>query len=134
MAIQFGIFEAFPAMWDRDTGEAWVLFARTDWRKLQLAEVQQVAHEISEAGFHQRYPNLPRLPEDAFQVDGGPQLAATDAGVHLRDAIMPKEPTKPPTRLQMIWPAFVVGLGLVAILVWVLFLGWLIGHAVLAIL
>jgi hypothetical protein len=31
-------------------------------------------------------------------------------------------------------PAFVVGLGLVAVLVWVLLLGWLIGHAVLAIL
>jgi hypothetical protein len=45
-----------------------------------------------------------------------------------------EEPINPPSRLRQIWPAVVVGVGLLATLVWVLFLGWLIGHAVLAIL
>jgi hypothetical protein len=45
------------------------------------------------------------------------------------------EPINPPSRLRKIWPAFAVGVGLLAALVWVvLFLSWLIGHAVLAIL
>jgi hypothetical protein len=45
-----------------------------------------------------------------------------------------EEPIKSPSRLRMNWPAFAVGLGLAATLVWILFLSWLIGHAVLAIL
>jgi hypothetical protein len=52
---------------------------------------------------------------------------------HLRDAIMPEEPIKPPRRLRMIWPAFAVGVGLLGVLVWTLFLGWLLGHVLLAI-
>jgi hypothetical protein len=52
-------------------------------------------------------------------------LGLTQRG-HLRGAIMPEE--------RKIWPAFAVGVGLLATLVWVLFLGWLIGHAVLGIL
>jgi hypothetical protein len=31
------------------------------------------------------------------------------------------------------WPAFAVGVGLLGVLVWTLFLGWLLGQAVLAI-
>jgi hypothetical protein len=54
--------------------------------------------------------------------------------VHLRDAIMPEGPLKPPIRLRKIWPAFAIGFGLLATLVWALFLGWLLGHAVLAVL
>jgi hypothetical protein len=54
-------------------------------------------------------------------------------GAHLRDAIMPEEPLKPPIRLRKIWPAFAIGFGLLATLVWTLFLGWLLGHALVAI-
>jgi len=44
------------------------------------------------------------------------------------------EPINTPSR-RNIWPAFAVGVGLLATLVWVvLFLSWFIGHAVLAIL
>jgi hypothetical protein len=53
--------------------------------------------------------------------------------VHLRDAIMPEEPIKSPSRLEIFWPAFAVGVGLLGVLVWTLFLGWLLGHALLAI-
>jgi hypothetical protein len=45
---------------------------------------------------------------------------------HLRGAIMPNE--------RKVWPAFTVGVGLLATVVWTLFLGWLISHAVLGIL
>jgi hypothetical protein len=41
-----------------------------------------------------------------------------------------EEPIKSPRRLPMNWPAFAVGLGLVATLVWALFLGWLLGRVV----
>jgi hypothetical protein len=41
-----------------------------------------------------------------------------------------EEPIKSPSRLRMNWPAFAVGLGLVATLVWSLFLGWLLGRVV----
>jgi hypothetical protein len=44
-----------------------------------------------------------------------------------------EEPINPPSRLRMIWPAFAVGVGLLATLVWTLFLGWLLGRALLAI-
>jgi hypothetical protein len=45
-----------------------------------------------------------------------------------------EEPTNPPSRLEYFWPAFAVGFGLLATLVWTLFfLGWLLGHALLAI-
>jgi hypothetical protein len=49
--------------------------------------------------------------------------------------MMPEEPVKWPSRLRPIWPAFAVGVGLAVVLVflWVLFLGWLIAHIVLAI-
>jgi hypothetical protein len=50
--------------------------------------------------------------------------------VHLGGAIMPEEPIKSPSRLRVNWPAFPVGLGLVATLVWALFLGWLLGRVV----
>jgi hypothetical protein len=43
---------------------------------------------------------------------------------------MPEERIRPPSRLRMYWPAFAVGLGLVATLLWLVFLGWLLGHAV----
>jgi hypothetical protein len=36
-------------------------------------------------------------------------------------------------RLEYFWPAFAVGVGLLGVLVWTLFLGWLLGQAVLAI-
>jgi cytoskeletal protein RodZ len=55
-------------------------------------------------------------------------------GTHLPDAIMPDEPIKKsPSRLEIFWPAFAVGVGLLGVLVWTLFLGWLLGHALLAI-
>jgi hypothetical protein len=54
--------------------------------------------------------------------------------VHLRGAIMPEDPVKPSSRWRNNWPAFAIGVGLLGVLVWVLFLGWLLGHAVLAIL
>jgi hypothetical protein len=54
-------------------------------------------------------------------------------GVHLRGAIMPDEQIKTLSRLP-IWAAFMLGLGLVAVFVWMLFLGWLLGRAVLAVL
>jgi hypothetical protein len=60
----------------------------------------------------------------------GPRLMQ---GVHLRGAIMPDEPIKTLSRLP-IWAAFMLGLGLVAVFVWMLFLGWLLGRAVLAVL
>jgi hypothetical protein len=41
-----------------------------------------------------------------------------------------EEPIKWPSRLRMNWPAFAIGLGLVATLVWALFLGWLLGRVV----
>jgi hypothetical protein len=41
-----------------------------------------------------------------------------------------EEPIKSSRRLRMNWPAFAVGLGLVATLVWALFLGWLLGRVV----
>jgi hypothetical protein len=41
-----------------------------------------------------------------------------------------EEPIKSPSRLRINWPAFAVGLGLVATLVWVVFLGWLFGRVV----
>jgi hypothetical protein len=47
---------------------------------------------------------------------------------------MPEEPLKAPSRLEYFWPAFAVGVGLLVTLVWTLFLGWLLGRAVLAIL
>jgi hypothetical protein len=47
---------------------------------------------------------------------------------------MSEETIKPPSRLRMNWPAYAVGLGLVATLVWIVFLGWLLGRAVLVIL
>jgi hypothetical protein len=47
---------------------------------------------------------------------------------------MSEETISPPSRLRMNWPAFAVGLGLVATLVWVLCLGLLVGYAVLMIL
>jgi hypothetical protein len=43
---------------------------------------------------------------------------------------VPEEPINPPSRLEIFWPAFAVGLGLVATLVWALFLGWLLGRVV----
>jgi hypothetical protein len=46
---------------------------------------------------------------------------------------MPEEAINLPSRLEYFWPAFAVGVGLLATLVWVLFLSWLIGHAVLPI-
>jgi hypothetical protein len=47
---------------------------------------------------------------------------------------MPDEPIKKsPGRLENFWPAFAVGLGLVATLVWALFLGWLLARIVMAI-
>jgi hypothetical protein len=39
-----------------------------------------------------------------------------------------------PSRLEIFWPTFAVGVGLLATLVWTLFLGWLLAHALLAIL
>jgi hypothetical protein len=46
-------------------------------------------------------------------------------------AIMPEELLQ---RLRVsfrkIWQAFAVGLGLVGVLLWMVFLGWLLGHAV----
>jgi hypothetical protein len=39
-----------------------------------------------------------------------------------------------PSRLEIFWPAFAVGVGLLGVLVWSLFLGWLLGHALLAML
>jgi hypothetical protein len=65
---------------------------------------------------------------------GAPGVEPIEASrAHLRDAIMPEEPIKPPSRLRMIWPALAVGVGLLGVLVWTLFLGWLLGHALLAI-
>jgi hypothetical protein len=46
---------------------------------------------------------------------------------------MSDEPIKTLSRLP-IWAAFTLGLGLVAVFVWMLFLGWLLGRAVLALL
>jgi hypothetical protein len=43
------------------------------------------------------------------------------------------EPIKPLSRLEFFWPAFAVGVGLLGVVVWTLFLGWLLGRAVLAI-
>jgi hypothetical protein len=51
-------------------------------------------------------------------------------GIHLWAAIMPEETIKPPSRLQVNWPAFAVGLGLLATLMWMVFLGWLLGRVV----
>jgi hypothetical protein len=45
-----------------------------------------------------------------------------------------EEPINPPSRLEYFWPGFAVGVGLLGVLVWTLFLGWLLGHALLAIL
>jgi hypothetical protein len=65
------------------------------------------------------------------------------ADVYLRDATMEyqqkaelcdEEPINSPSRSEYFWPAFAVGAGLLATLVWTLFLGWLLVHAVLAIL
>jgi hypothetical protein len=44
-----------------------------------------------------------------------------------------EEPENPPSRLEIFWPAFAVGVGLLATLVWTPFLGWLLAHALLAI-
>jgi hypothetical protein len=52
---------------------------------------------------------------------------------HVRGAIMPEESIKPPSRSGMFWPAFAVGVGLLGVLVWTLFLGWVLGRALLAI-
>jgi hypothetical protein len=41
---------------------------------------------------------------------------------------------EPSSRLQKVWPPFAVGVGLLATLVWTLFLGWLLGRAVMAML
>jgi hypothetical protein len=46
---------------------------------------------------------------------------------------MPEQPIKSPRRLENFWPALAVGVGLLGVLVWTLFLGWLLGHALLAI-
>jgi hypothetical protein len=43
---------------------------------------------------------------------------------------MPEEPIKPPSLLRMNWPALAVGLGLVATLIWVVYLGWLLVRVV----
>jgi hypothetical protein len=49
-------------------------------------------------------------------------------------AIMPKEPIQRlRISLRQIWPAFAVGLGLASVLLWVVFLGWALSHAVLLI-
>jgi hypothetical protein len=45
-----------------------------------------------------------------------------------------EEPINPPSRLEYFWPAFAVGVGLLGVLVWSLFLGWLLAHALLAML
>jgi hypothetical protein len=47
---------------------------------------------------------------------------------------MADEPIKPLSHLKFFWPAFAVGVGLLGVVVWTLFLGWLLGRAVLAIL
>jgi hypothetical protein len=39
-----------------------------------------------------------------------------------------EEPINRPSRSEYFWPAFAVGVGLLGVLVWTLFLGWLIGH------
>jgi hypothetical protein len=46
---------------------------------------------------------------------------------------MPEEPIKSPSRSDYFWPALAVGVGLLGVLVWTLFLGWLLGHVLLAI-
>jgi hypothetical protein len=49
-------------------------------------------------------------------------------------AIMPEEPIhRLSISLRQIWPAFAVGFGLASVLLWVVFLGWLLSHAVLLI-
>jgi hypothetical protein len=45
-----------------------------------------------------------------------------------------EEPINPTSRSEYFWPALAVGVGLLGVLVWTVFLVWLIGHAVLAIL
>jgi hypothetical protein len=45
-----------------------------------------------------------------------------------------EEPINSPSRLEYFWPAFAVGVGLLGVVVWTLYLGWLLGRAVLAIL
>jgi hypothetical protein len=67
----------------------------------------------------------------------------SDAWVYLGGATMEyqqkaelydEEPINPPPRSEYFWPAFAVGVGLLGVLVWSLFLGWLLGHAFLAML
>jgi hypothetical protein len=45
-----------------------------------------------------------------------------------------EQPINPPSRSEYFWPATAVGVGLLGVLVWSLFLGWLLGHALLAML
>jgi hypothetical protein len=66
-------------------------------------------------------------------VGAGNYLAGRNMEYQQKAELCDEEPINPPSRSEYFWPAFAVGVGLLATLVWVLFLGWLISHAVLAI-
>jgi hypothetical protein len=63
--IKYGAFESHPCVYD--DGEGWVLFLREDgWRKIHIAEIQQIARPMTEAEF-KKYGDLPPLPMEAFR-------------------------------------------------------------------
>jgi hypothetical protein len=64
-------------------------------------------------------------------VGAGVYLAGRNMEYQQKAELCDEEPINSPSRLEYFWPAF--GVGLLATLVWTLFLGWLLGHALLAI-
>jgi hypothetical protein len=63
-------------------------------------------------------------------VGAGVYMAGRNMEYQQKAELCDEEPINSPSRLEYFWPAFAVGVGLLATLVWVVFLGWLLGRVV----
>jgi len=61
---KYGDFDGLPSRYD--SREAWVL--HTDWTAINHASHDNAVHELTEAEFKQRFPDVPPLPAEAFKA------------------------------------------------------------------
>lgn len=66
--LNYGTFEAMPAVWSMKTSDAWVSYDNKEWREMPFTEVYNNARPMAEADWRAAFPDVPPLPKAALQA------------------------------------------------------------------
>jgi hypothetical protein len=63
---KYGSYDAIASRYNAD--EAWVLHPDKGWTEINRIDHGHTVRELTKEEFHQRYPDVPALPKDAFKT------------------------------------------------------------------